>query len=142
MQNWRQMAEKLGASVCVLENLLLAQETKTRDVVKAERSVSLQFPEDFFFIQEPRRSLHNSDMSAAIEFQHTSSNTAHVHDIATIEPDKEKSGKHATVVVPNALPEWQLKLHQSIVNFKQFNCSLKPLLAILEFGLQDASGAS
>jgi hypothetical protein len=79
-------------------------------------------------------------MSAAIEFQHTS--TAHVHDIATIEPDKEKSGKHATVVVPNALPEWQLKLHQSIVNFKQFNCSLKPLLAILEFGLQDASGAS
>jgi hypothetical protein len=141
MQNWRQMAEKLGASVCVLENLLLAQETKSRDVVKAERSVSLQFPEDFFLIQEPHPSQNSSDMSEAVELQHSSSNTAHAHDIAKIEADKEKSGKHATVV-PIVLPEWQLKLHQSIVNFKQFNCSLKPLLAILEFGLQDASGTS
>ena len=127
MPNWKQMAEKLGASVCVLENLLVASEGETKTRPKIERSVALQFPEDFF--QEPREVTHHQLSSVASEMGKNSDVTAKPISIV-------KQSESA----PDVLPESQLKLHQSILNFKQFNCSLKPLLAMLEFVLQDASG--
>jgi hypothetical protein len=139
--NWRQMAEKLVASVCVLENLLnssaTAHETQNRkEFVKVERSVALQFPEDFF--QDRQDSMQRST-SAESYCKQTSSKSTDVHSAraiakSDIQPEKQP------ISAPYVLPESQLKLHQSILNFKQFNCSLKPLLAMLDFVLQDASG--
>jgi hypothetical protein len=123
IQNWRQMAEKLSASCTVLETLMKAEELKKpQKSAKSERSVALQFPEDFF--QEPQDSLHRKETKQC-----------------PLEP--AKIGKPPLVARPAAevIPESQLKLHQSILNFKQFNVSLKPLLAILEFLLVDASQA-
>jgi hypothetical protein len=142
MQNWRQMAEKLGASVCVLENLLnstavmTGEKNKQEIGVKAERSIALQFPEDFF--QDASNSIH----LVANEKQHGVSNTADNHHVQKIDIQNAKMQKteKQTLLALEVLPESQTKLHQSIINFKQFNCSLKPLLAMLEFVLQDASG--
>ncbi len=145
MQNWRQMAEKLGASVCVLENLLNSSTTVTETTnkqeirVKAERSVALQFPEDFF--QDARNSIHRPTL-AANEKQHGGMNATDNRDVQTIEIQNAKmQTEKQTPLAQEVLPESQMKLHQSIINFKQFNCSLKPLLAMLEFVLQDASGS-
>ena len=139
-QNWRQTAEKLTASVCVLENLinssLRAKDSVRPDVIKSERSVALQFPEDFF--QPSQVLLQQQQTCAPIERKESSSrNTNALHDFATIERQVPACKEIEPIPAPEVLPETQLKLHQSILNFKQFNCSLKPLLAILEFVLQD-----
>jgi hypothetical protein len=122
--NWRQMAEKLSASCVVLENLIKTEDSKKlQKTAKSElRSVALQFPEDFF--QEPRDSLLHRQP------QDTKS---------VLETDKIVKQPIAARPAAEVIPESQLKLHQSILNFKQFNCSLKPLLAMLEFLLVDAS---
>ena len=143
-QNWRQTAEKLTASVCVLENLinssLRAKDSVRPDVIKSERSVALQFPEDFF--QPSQVLLQQQQTCAPIERKESSGrNTNALHDFATIERQVPACKEIEPIPAPEVLPETQLKLHQSILNFKQFNCSLKPLLAILEFVLQDVSGA-
>ena len=116
------MAEKLSASCTVLETLMKAEELKNPQKSAKKSDVALQFPEDFF--QEPRDSLHRQETKQC-----------------PLEP--AKIGKQPLVARPAAevIPESQLKLHQSILNFKQFNVSLKPLLAILEFLLVDASQA-
>jgi hypothetical protein len=133
MPNWKQMAEKLGASVCVLENLLVASQGETKTRAKFERSVALQFPEDFF--QEPQEAAHHQLSSVASEM----GKNVNVVIFPTAKPINIVKQSDSA---PEVLPESQLKLHQSILNFKQFNCSLKPLLAMLEFVLQDASGVN
>ena len=121
--NWRQMAEKLGASCVVLENLIKTEDSKkSQKIAKSElRSVALQFPEDFF--QEPRDSLHRQPQDTK----------------SVLETDKIVKQPIVARPAAEVIPESQLKLHQSILNFKQFNSSLKPLLAMLEFLLVDAS---
>ena len=121
--NWRQMAEKLGASCVVLENLIKTEDSKkSQKIAKSELiSVALQFPEDFF--QEPRDSLHRQPQDTK----------------SVLETDKIVKQPIVARPAAEVIPESQLKLHQSILNFKQFNCSLKPLLAMLEFLLVDAS---
>ena len=121
--NWRQMAEKLGASCVVLENLIKTEDSKkSQKIAKSElRSVALQFPEDFF--QEPRDSLHRQPQDTK----------------SVLETDKIVKQPIVARPAAEVILESQLKLHQSILNFKQFNCSLKPLLAMLEFLLVDAS---
>jgi hypothetical protein len=142
MQNWRQMAEKLDASVCVLENLLnsslTAKDCAKTEVIKSERSVALQFPEDFF--QASQDVSQQQQSIAPIERRQTSGRNTTVHDFNSIEK-QIPAGVESISSPEEVLPEAQLKLHQSILNFKQFNSSLKPLLAILEFILQDMSGA-
>ena len=117
------MAEKLGASCVVLENLIKTEDSKkSQKIAKSElRSVALQFPEDFF--QEPRDSLHRQPQDTK----------------SVLETDKIVKQPIVARPAAEVIPESQLKLHQSILNFKQFNCSLKPLLAMLEFLLVDAS---
>lgn len=141
--NWRQMAEKLDASVCVLENLIM-NSVRTKDSAKpvankSERSVALQFPEDFFQPASSQVILQQQQTCAPIERKDSSCRSTN----ATIEMQipASKEIEPLPIPAPEILPETQLKLHQSILNFKQFNCSLKPLLAILEFVLQDVSGA-
>ncbi len=139
--NWRQMAEKLDASVCVLENLIISS-GRTKDsakpvAIKSERSVALQFPEDFFQSASSQVILQQHQICAPIERKESSCRSTN----ATIEMQIPASKEIEPIPAPEILPETQLKLHQSILNFKQFNCSLKPLLAILEFVLQDVSGA-
>jgi hypothetical protein len=130
--NLKQMAEKLSASVCVLENLLNSSQGERKIKPKTERTVALQFPEDFF--QEPRDVTHRQLCSAGIEKQ-TYSN------IANFSTSKQMHTFQQSNPAQEVLPESQLKLHQSILNFQHFNCSLKPLLAMLEFVLQDGSGS-
>jgi hypothetical protein len=128
MVNWRQMAEKLTASVSVLENLLNATQRETIGL-KTERSVALQFPEDFFQDQQTPYQLHFAGFHK--EKSSDLVNGSIIKQIHHVKP---------YISVAEVQPESQLKLHQSMLNFKQFNCSLKPLLAMLEFVLQDGSG--
>lgn len=124
------MAEKLNASVCVLENILISSQGETKLGLKTGRSVALQFPEDFF--QEPQ--IHRELCSV---YDDKKKIQVDVVDFSTIKQIKTAT---ESVSAQEKVPESQTKLHQSILNFKQFNCSLKPLLAMLEFVLQDGSG--
>jgi hypothetical protein len=135
------MAEKLNASVCVLESILngsvKAKETVTKKkIAKPERSVSLQFPEDFF--QEPLKNLVQHQLSETRIADHKKMNECanDANPIALVHPHFKKQ----CIATAQAMSEHQTKLNQCIMNFKQFKCSLKPLLAMLEFVLQDVSG--